>query len=152
MHLIDGLSSALGLGAGGIADVEKAIKEAIESQEILNDKRNVILVLDGLDFLLAATGFEVPCVLEMIGELRAVRLLSDYSFHVYAQRRCEEPTRLFHDHCHNCRPASLSIAPYASRDIPHSFRDELSTPSKINHERTGTRYRGGEGCQWCSQG
>ena len=72
MHLLDGLSSGLGLNAGGIADVEKAIMKAIGSKETRNDGGNVILVLDGLDFLLAATECEVLRVLDMIGELREV--------------------------------------------------------------------------------
>lgn len=78
MHLLDGLSSGLGLNAGGIADVEKEIMKAIGSKETLNNGGNVILVLDGLDFLLAATECEVLGVLDMIGELREVYVLSEY--------------------------------------------------------------------------
>ena len=73
VHLIDGLSSGLGLSAGGIADMEKAIMEAIGSKGTVNDGVNVTLVLDGLDFLLAATGCEGLRVLDMIGELKEVR-------------------------------------------------------------------------------
>ena len=76
MHLLDGLSSGLGLNPGGIADVEKAIMRAIGSKETLNDGGPVILVLDGLDFLLAATECEVLGVLDMIGELREVGIRS----------------------------------------------------------------------------
>lgn len=80
MHLVDGLGSGLGLGAGGIVQVEKAIASAIGScKETLDDGGNVILVLDGLDFLLAAMGCEVLEILDMIGELREVRLLFNYS-------------------------------------------------------------------------
>lgn len=78
VDFVDGLGSALGLGAGGIADVERAIMKVIESKERLNDGRNIVLVLDGLDFLLAATGCEVLGLLDMIGELREVRPLSNY--------------------------------------------------------------------------
>ena len=78
MHLLDGLRSGLGLNAGGIADVEKEIMKAIGSKETLNNGGNVILVLDGLDFLLAATECEVLGVLDMIGELREVYVLSEY--------------------------------------------------------------------------
>ena len=88
MILVDGLGSGLGLGSGGIADVEKAIIKAIGSKETRNDGGNVILVLDGLDFLLAATGCEVLYVLDMIGELREVRILPNYWLHALAQRRC----------------------------------------------------------------
>lgn len=69
VHLVDGSSSGLGLGAGGIPDVEKTIASAIGTcKEISGDGGNVILVLDGLDFLLAATGCEVLELLDMIGE------------------------------------------------------------------------------------
>ena len=76
MHLIDGLSGGLGLNGGGVAGVEKAIMKAVGSKEALNDHRNIILVLDGLDFLLAATGCEVQELLDMIGDLREVRHFS----------------------------------------------------------------------------
>lgn len=72
VQLVDGLSSGLGLDAGGIADVEKAIMKAIGRVESLNDRTGIILVLDGLDFLLAATECEMLRMLEMIGELREV--------------------------------------------------------------------------------
>lgn len=75
MHLVDGLRSGLGLGGGcEIAGVEKAIAAAIRScKESLNGGGNVMLVLDGVDFFLAATGCEVLEILDMIGELRDVR-------------------------------------------------------------------------------
>lgn len=151
MNLVDGLGSGLGLRSGGIADVERAIMKAIGSKETRNDGGNVILVLDGLDFLLAAAGCEVLEVLDMIGELREVRILSNYGLHVLAQRRCRKTARLRHDHCHSGRLAPFAIAHYASRNIPHSFRNESSTPGEIDHERKGTRYRRGEGCQWCAK-
>ena len=78
VHLVDGSSSGLGLGAGGIPDVEKTIASAIGTcKEISGDGGNVILVLDGLDFLLAATGCEVLELLDMIGEFGEVRLSLD---------------------------------------------------------------------------
>ena len=60
---------------GGIAEVGKAIMKAIGSKETPKEEGNVMLVLDGLDFLLAATECEVLGVLEMLGELREVCLL-----------------------------------------------------------------------------
>lgn len=64
--------------------MEKAIIEAMKSKETLSDEGKVILVLDGLDFLLAATGYEVLGVLDMVGELREVGLLFNYRLHALA--------------------------------------------------------------------
>lgn len=75
MHLLDGLSTGLGMEVGGIAEVERAVIQAIGSRETRKEEGNVILVLDGLDFLLAATECGVLGVLDMLGELREVRLL-----------------------------------------------------------------------------
>lgn len=137
------------MGAGGLADVKKAIMKAIGSKKTPTGGGNVILILDGLDFLLAATGWEVLGMLDMIGELREVRLFSIYRLHALAQRRCREIARLLHYYCHSCRHAPFSIAHYPSRNISRSFRDELSASGEIDLEREGTRYRRGEGCQWC---
>ena len=63
------------MDVGGLAEVEKAVMEAIGSKETRKEEGNVLLVLDGLDFLLAATECEVLGVLDMLGELREVRLL-----------------------------------------------------------------------------
>ena len=63
------------MNADGIAEVEKAIMTAVGSEETLEEEGNVILVLDGLDFLLAATECEVLGMLDMIGEIREVRIL-----------------------------------------------------------------------------
>ncbi len=114
MHLVDGLNSGLGLNGGGIADVEKVIMKAIGSTDTMNEGRSVTLVLDGLDFLLAATGCEVLGLLDMIGELSEVRLLSKSWFHALAEQSHGEAARLFHDHCLSCRSASFSVAHYAS--------------------------------------
>lgn len=72
MYIVDGLSSGLGLGGGGIVDVETTILKAIESAKEAV-KGRVLLVLDGLDFLLAATGCGVLEELALLGELREVR-------------------------------------------------------------------------------
>ena len=63
------------MDAGGLAEAEKAVMKAIGSKETRMEEGNVFLVLDGLDFLLAATECEVLGVLDMLGELREVRLL-----------------------------------------------------------------------------
>ena len=66
------------MDVGGIAEVEKAVMKAIRSKETRKEEGDVILVLDGLDFLLAATECEVLGVLDMLGEFREVRLLFVY--------------------------------------------------------------------------
>ena len=63
------------MNEGGIAEAEKAIMKATGSKEILKEDGRVILVLDGLDLLLAATECEVLRILDMIGELREVGIL-----------------------------------------------------------------------------
>lgn len=88
MHFVEGLSSGLGLGAGEIDDVEREIMKATRSNENLNERSKVLLVLDGLDFLLAATGWEVLSVLDMVGALREVRIVSKYRLHALAQQSC----------------------------------------------------------------
>ena len=153
VHLVDGLSSGLGLGAGGILNVEKTIASAIGScNEALGDGGSVILVLDGLDFLLAATGCEMLQLLNMIRELREVRLPSICSIqHALAYWVFREIASPLHHHCHSCRSSPCSIAHYASRNIPHGFLGELSTSGEIDNEREGIRYRRCKGCQWSSE-
>ena len=67
---VDGLGRRLGLTGGGIAGVEKEIMTAIGSAK--GQGGRVLLVLDGLDFLLAATSVGAMEVLEMVCELREV--------------------------------------------------------------------------------
>lgn len=115
MHLVDGLSGGLGLGAGGIADVEKAIASAIGSyKENPNGAvGNVMLVLDGLDFLLAATGCEVLEILDMIAELREVRFLPLHYFYMHLLIGCLERNS-------TSTPPSLPqlpIVPFANRPL-----------------------------------
>lgn len=81
VNVVDGLSTGLGLGTGGIADVENAIMKVVGSNQTVTGRSKITLVLDGLDFLLAATGSGVLEVLGMVGELREVRLLSNYMLH-----------------------------------------------------------------------
>lgn len=70
--MVDGLSSGLGIGLGpsGLAVVEAKILEAVAGAKSAG--RGVVLVLDGLDFLMAATGCGVLGVTDMVGELREV--------------------------------------------------------------------------------
>ena len=137
--------------------MEKAILEAIGSKESTDGGGNVVLVLDGLDFLLAATGCEVLGVLDMVGELREVGMFSSVPLELQASMRfcstgglfAEKTAHLQHDHCHSSRSAPFAIAHYASRNIPYVFCDELGAPGEGGHKPKGARYGCGEGCQWC---
>lgn len=67
------MESGLGLGADGIAHVEaEIIKIVAATNEATEDGARVLLVLDGLDFLLAATGCAALQILEVVGALREV--------------------------------------------------------------------------------
>lgn len=79
---IDGLSSGLGLNTEGIKSVEKSVLDAVhtakEGEE--GNEKKVIVIIDGLDFLLAATETRVEAMLDMIAEVREVHLfLSHHS-------------------------------------------------------------------------
>ena len=74
---VDGLGGKLGLAGGGISAVEKEILAAVGNQE--GQSGRVLLVLDGLDFLLAATSVGAMEVLDMVSELREVILASTRS-------------------------------------------------------------------------
>lgn len=121
-------------------EVEKAIASAIGScKETLDDGGNVILVLDGLDFLLAAMGCEVLEILDMIGELREVRLLFfNYRLCALSNQVYRRIAGLFYIDYHSCRFSPFSIAHYPSRNLAHSFPDELSASGEIDHELNGT--------------
>lgn len=72
--LIDGLGTGFGLGDKGIEQVEEKVSAAIlKSKE---DGSRVMVVLDGIDFLLAATDSSVGDLLDCVGELREVLLSS----------------------------------------------------------------------------
>ena len=115
---MDGLSSGLGLNSAGISNVRKAIVEAIGSKGERNDEDSIMLVLDGLDFLLAATGCEVLGLLDMIGELREVRIIPAFWLLSRAERATEKQ-----------QVHSLVIATAA--DLPTS--QSHSTPLEVSH-------------------
>ena len=70
--LVDGLQTGLGLCAEGVMEaVEKEVLDAVASAK--GKAERVLLVLDGLDFLLAATESRVEEMLDMVLELREVK-------------------------------------------------------------------------------
>lgn len=69
MIFVDGLG---GKFSGGARKVEKEILAAVGRQREGGDAR-VLVVLDGVDFLLAGEGVEAGELMDMVGEIREVR-------------------------------------------------------------------------------
>ncbi|KAI4264381.1 MAG: hypothetical protein L6R42_000508 [Xanthoria sp. 1 TBL-2021] len=65
---IDALQSGLGLQGRGVGEVEELLLKAID--EVKATSTRILLVLDGIDFLLAATETTVDDLLDSILELR----------------------------------------------------------------------------------
>ncbi|KAL9599963.1 MAG: hypothetical protein Q9179_003380 [Wetmoreana sp. 5 TL-2023] len=65
---IDALKSGLGLHSSGIDEAEKALLKNIEAAKVAGSR--VLLVLDGIDFLLAAAEAMVDELLDFIWELK----------------------------------------------------------------------------------
>ena len=70
---LDGLGTGLGLNDRGIQQVEKEIMDA--TKKLKEDDSKVVVILDGIDLLLAATQTSVGEILDCIGELREVTSL-----------------------------------------------------------------------------
>ena len=66
--VIDALSTGLGISNGGIEDVEQKVLTSI--QGLNEDGSKIIVILDGIDLLLAATNISVGEILDSLGELR----------------------------------------------------------------------------------
>lgn len=71
---LDGLATGLGLNDGGIEQVEKEIMDA--TTKFKEDGCKVIVILDSIDLLLAATETSVGEILDCVGELREVPFTS----------------------------------------------------------------------------
>lgn len=65
---VDGLGGKFGTG---LKNVEKYILDAVERQKEGGEKR-ILVVLDGVDFLVAGMGTEVEEVMDMVQEIRHV--------------------------------------------------------------------------------
>ena len=73
LQIVDALGNGLGLGVEGLAGVEKEILKVVETADkAMKGEGRVLLVLEGLDFLLAATACPALDVIDMVGELRVV--------------------------------------------------------------------------------
>lgn len=75
--MLDALSTGFGVSTGGLAQVETEILKAITTAKETTKAEgegSVLLVLDGLDFLLAATGCPALEILDLVGELREAYL------------------------------------------------------------------------------
>lgn len=71
---IDGLGTGIGLGEDGIEGLERELLARIKKAKGTDvDGSKVVLVMDGLDFVLAAAeGAGVQGMLDMVGEVREV--------------------------------------------------------------------------------
>ncbi|CAO1600010.1 hypothetical protein XANCAGTX0491_003716 [Xanthoria calcicola] len=65
---IDALQSGLGLQGGGVGEVEEVLLKAIDEAKATSTR--ILIVIDGIDFLLAATEITVEDLLDCIMELR----------------------------------------------------------------------------------
>ena len=74
---LDGLWAGLGFTDGGIQQVEKEIIDA--TSKLKEDGSKVIVILDGIDLLLAASETSVGDILDCLGELREVPLIASFS-------------------------------------------------------------------------
>ena len=72
---IDGLNTGLGLGKAGVDQVEMEIVGTVQRVKSTDGIGRVVLMMDGLDFLLAAGEVGVEGMLDMLGEVREVRIL-----------------------------------------------------------------------------
>ena len=66
--IMDALSAGLKAGSDGLMAVERQILQAINQAK--QTKAEIMLVLDGIDFLLAASACPLHALLDMVGELR----------------------------------------------------------------------------------
>lgn len=66
---------ALGPVMAGMQEVESMIEKAIESFTTQGRENKVVVIMDGMDFMMAALGLEAWEMLEMIGRFRVVSFL-----------------------------------------------------------------------------
>lgn len=139
-----------------LAAVEKSLLAAIEA--IAGGKAGsgrTMLVLDGIDFLLAATDVDAQSLTEMLAELCMVR----YQLPILILCTLNHPlprmltaTRIqacrFHRHYCLGRLSTYSVPQHSTRDQPCHLRDRLSPSSDVCYGTTAPGYRHGEGCQW----
>ena len=73
VHIIDTVTKDLILESDGLSKLEERILEVVnDAQEAGKGSGRILLVLDGLDFLLAATSCFVPSIMDTIGGLQEV--------------------------------------------------------------------------------
>lgn len=78
VFFVDGVDSGVDLGRG-IPLAEQKVQEALaKAREVTEAEGRILLILDGLDFLGAATGCEVIELLHMLGELQSVGFSLDH--------------------------------------------------------------------------
>ena len=170
-HIVDALSTGLGLGlnnttaattAGGLEIVEREILRAVDaarggvggeggggggggagkgeeereggSERREGRERRIVLMLDGLDFLLAATGATALQMGDLVGELRSVcsshphPILKTGSFLPLKSLLSSANPSPIHQHVHTTILTSCADSP-----LIHSQSQSPSTPLEIEH-------------------
>lgn len=154
IQLVDALSNGLGMSTGGLAEAEKEVLTLVKSaKEPSGGETRVLLVLDGMDYLIAATACPVPAVIDMVGEFREVRsYLAIMYIKVYqSNTHCPLPARGFNNHHILRRLRPDAIALHASRSLTRSFCHGHGASSEADNECEGFRYRSCQRYQWCSE-
>lgn len=70
---MDGLGARL--RGGGAREVQEGILQAVKAQRVglgAGGRLRILVILDGIDFLLAAKGATVSEMMDMVGEIREV--------------------------------------------------------------------------------
>ncbi|MCJ1463266.1 hypothetical protein MMC07_001872 [Pseudocyphellaria aurata] len=75
---VDGLGGKVAMS--GMNDIETEIMDTVKRQKNEGGAAKVLLVLDGVDYLVAGTGAEVEEVMDMVQEIRDVGLAFSYLF------------------------------------------------------------------------
>lgn len=126
---IDALQSGLGLRKNGIREVEDMLLKKIKEIETSNN--GILLVLDGIDFLLSATEARLDEVLGMIWELREVCHQSLYwSIYTTSSTLMGSLARPYKYSLHVDRLSPPPSPTYFARDRRCSCLDESSTSSQ----------------------
>lgn len=129
-------------------EILKAVTTAKEATKEKGEAR-VLLVLDGLDFPLAATGCTALEIMDLVGAVREVWLpyLPFYLSNILKSANILLLTIARPLHHPNLlrRPPLHSIPHHTARDLAHGFRDGYGASGVENYECERIRYGGCQG-------